>query len=300
MTAGGASVLLFGPTGQVGIETLRRANQLAPAQLVAVGRDRVDLTDAAGVEALILAARPALVINASAHTEVDKAESEPELADAVNAQAPAAMAHACAVLGIPLLHISTDYVFDGDKPSGAYAEDDATHPVSAYGRSKEAGERLIRQANPRHIILRTAWVFSAHRKNFVKTMLRLAETRDTLGVVNDQWGGPTPAADIAQALVTMARRLLAGETPGFGTFHFCGAPAVTWCQFAQAVFDAAGLAKSPQVNPITADQYPLPAKRPANSRLDCSKLARIWGIEQPDWRDGLRAVLAELKTENAS
>ena len=207
----------------------------------------------------------------------------------VNGDAPTAMARAAAAKGVPFLHISTDYVFDGagDLP---FRPDHPTGPLGAYGRSKLAGEQGVRAAGDRHLILRTSWVVSAHGANFVKTMLRLGRERESLNVVADQIGGPTPAAAIAQALVTAAGSMIDGA-PG-GTHHFSGAPDTSWAGFARAIMAEAGLAC--RINDIPTSEYPTPAKRPLNSRLDCSEFTTAFGIPRPDWRDGLRAIVKEL------
>jgi dTDP-4-dehydrorhamnose reductase len=229
------------------------------------------------------------VINAAAYTAVDRAETEEALAQTVNAAAPGAMAGACKHLDIPFLHVSTDYVFDGSG-TRAWAETDPVSPQNAYGRTKLAGEEAVRASGGRHIILRTAWVFSAHGANFVKTMLRLSETRDALSVVEDQIGGPTPAADIAATLLTLADRMRNGAVGG--TYHFAGEPHTSWAGFAQEIFAQAG--RDVTVTGIPSAEYPTPATRPLNSRLDCAKLTSNFGIRPADWKTGLRAVIEEL------
>ena len=237
---------------------------------------------------------PEAVINAAAWTAVDKAEAEEDAARVVNADAPAAMAQACAAAGIPFVHVSTDYVFDGtgERP---WRPEDPTGPLGAYGRTKLAGEEAVVAAGGPHVILRTAWVFSAYGGNFVKTMLRLSETRNKLTVVADQHGGPTPAGDIAAALLRLAESLIQGGPSG--TYHFAGAPDTTWAGFAREIFARAGRTTVVEDVPTTA--YPTPARRPASSRLDCASLAADHGIARPDWRAGLEAVLAELKGKEA-
>jgi dTDP-4-dehydrorhamnose reductase len=282
------TTLVFGRTGQVAIE-LRRAM----ADAVFLGRGDADLTDPAACAAAIRDRRPATVINAAAYTAVDQAETDAATAHTVNAEAPGAMAQACSDLGIPFLHISTDYVFDGtgDRP---WHEDDPVGPLGVYGRTKLDGERFVAAAGGPYVILRTAWVFSAHGKNFVKTMLRFGRERPELRVVADQHGGPTPAAEIAAALATIARAFAAGQgVPGI--FHFSGAPPTTWAGFAKTIFDTAGLPA--RVARIATTDYPTPARRPQNSILDCSRIASSYGIAQPDWRTGLVQVLAELETQ---
>lgn len=285
-------VLVFGTTGQLARELLRRAPP--GVTLTALGRDRADLGDPAACARAVAEAKADLVINAAAHTAVDLAESEPALADTVNGTAPGAMATAAAKRGLPFLHVSTDYVFDGSGTK-AWREDDPVAPLGAYGRSKLLGERLIADAGGNSVILRTAWVFSAHGKNFVKTMLRLGADRETLSVVDDQRGGPTAAADIADALFTIARAF--GDGRGRpGIYHFAGAPTVSWADFAEAIFAASSLPSKPAVTRIPTSAYPTPAQRPANSALDCSRILATYGIKQPDWRESLSDVIKELET----
>jgi dTDP-4-dehydrorhamnose reductase len=243
---------------------------------------------------VLAAQRPDLAINLAAYTAVDRAESEAEAAWAVNCTGAMHIAAGCADRGIPLVHLSTDYVFDGYK-DGPYREDDPVNPLGVYGASKEAGERAVREALRRHIILRTSWVYGAFGQNFVKTMLRLGAERETLRVVADQHGCPTAAADIASALVALAQQVAAGEER-WGTYHFAGAGATTWHGFAEAIFDLAlpYRGRRPRVEPIATEQYPTPARRPRNSVLDCSKIADAFGIRPAPWRPALAAVIREL------
>lgn len=278
-------LLVFGRTGQVATELAR----IAPSAIF-LGRDAADLADPPACAAAIAAHRPDAVINAAAWTAVDKAEAEEAAAHAVNADAPAAMARACLASGIPLVHISTDYVFDG-AGSAAFAPDAPTGPLGAYGRTKLAGEDAVRASGATHAVLRTSWAFSAHGANFVKTMLRLSETRDRLTVVADQTGGPTPAAAIAQACLTIAAQLAADPAKS-GTYHFSGRPDTTWAGFAREIFAQAG--RPTRVEDIPTADFPTPARRPANSRLDCATTETTFGIPRPDWRAGLAEVLKEL------
>lgn len=279
------TILVFGKTGQVA----RELQALAP--VIALGREEVDLVISGACSAAIEHYAPTAVINAAAYTAVDRAEDEEELATQVNGAAPAEMARACAAREIPFVHLSTDYVFDGSGETPR-RPDDPVAPISAYGRSKLAGEKGVSRAGGRYAILRTSWVFSAHGQNFVKTMLRLGAERDQLRVVADQIGGPTPAAAIAQACLTIAEQLVHDPSKS-GTYHFAGSPDTPWADFARAIFAQAGLACD-VVDIGTAD-YPTPARRPANSRLDCSATKSVFGIKPPDWQDGLAAVLQELK-----
>lgn len=279
------TILVFGKTGQVATELQRQGD------VVALGREDADLAHPETCAAAIRRIGPAAVINAAAYTAVDKAEVEEGLATTINGAAPGAMARAAAELGVPFLHISTDYVFNGtgDRP---WLPEDVPGPLGAYGRSKLAGETAIHAAGGQWAVLRTSWVFSAHGANFVKTMLRLGAERDALRVVADQIGGPTAAADIAAALLAMAAQMRDDPAKG-GTHHFSGAPSVSWAGFAAEIFAQAGL--SVEVTPIPASEYPTPAQRPANSRLDCSSLEQQFAIARPDWKASLAAVLAELK-----
>lgn len=285
MTKGPIRVLVFGQTGQVARELARRC----PAGVTArfLGRAEADLMDPAACAAAI--ADCDVVINAAAWTAVDKAEAEETAATVVNGAAPTAMAARCAALGLPFLHISSDYVFDGggDAP---FHLDHPTAPLGAYGRSKLAGEQGVLAAGGRALILRTSWVVSAHGANFVKTMLRLGRERDSLTVVADQIGGPTPAAAIADALYTAATAMAQGA-PG-GVHHFAGAPDLSWAGFARQIMTRAGLAC--QIHDIPSSAYPTPAKRPLNSRLDCTGFTAAFGIPRPDWRAGLDDILQEL------
>ena len=280
-------LLVFGSTGQVATELIRRAP--AGLTVTALGRDAADLTDPEACARAVAKAEADAVINAAAFTAVDRAETEEALAHTVNAEAPAAMAAAAAQRGLPFLQVSTDYVFDGSG-SAPWQPADAPAPLSAYGRTKLAGEEGVRAAGGPHLILRTSWVFSAHGQNFVKTMLRLSESRERLTIVADQVGGPTPAAAIADALFTLAQAL-ADDPARSGTHHFSGAPDTSWAGFAREIFAQAG--RATRVEEIPTSAYPTPAKRPANSRLDCESLAAL-GIPRPDWRAHLADVLAEL------
>ncbi len=282
--------LVFGTTGQVAQELVRRAAERG-MRIEALSRAEADLANPEACATAIAATRADAVINAAAYTAVDRAESEPELAQRINAEAPGAMARAAAARGLPFLHVSTDYVFDGH-PGRPWREEDPPAPLSAYGRSKLAGERAVTAAGGTSAILRTAWVFSAYGSNFVKTMLGLCAERGTLRMVDDQRGGPTPAADIAGALLTIAEAIAAGRG-ATGIFHFAGAPSVTWADFAEAIFAARG-GPAPAIERIPSSAFPVPAERPKNSVLDCSRIAEAYGIAQPDWRPRLEEVIGEL------
>jgi dTDP-4-dehydrorhamnose reductase len=283
----GMKILVFGKTGQVARELARRVP--LGVEAVFLGRDQADLADPEACAAAIAGFDGDAVINAAAWTAVDRAEAEEAAALVVNGVAPGAMARACAVRGLPFLHISTDYVFDGAGDL-AFGVDHPVAPLGAYGRTKLAGEQAVRAAGGRHVIMRTSWVVSAHGANFVKTMLRLGAERESLNVVADQIGGPTPAADIADAIYVMARALKAGAKGG--TYHFAGGPDCSWADFARAIMAQAGL--NCAVNDIPSSAYPTPAKRPLNSRMDCSGLADF-GIGRADWRVGLNQIVQELQ-----
>lgn len=289
-------VLVTGANGQVGRE-LAAATWPAQTELEVHGRDTLDIADRASVEDRVAAARPDVVINAAAYTAVDKAEEEPEAAFRANRDGPANLARACQTHGAALLHVSTDYVFDGTK-DGAWAESDPVRPLGTYGRSKADGEQAVRAALERHVILRTAWVHSRHGHNFVRTMLRVGAQRDQMQVVDDQIGCPTAAADIAAALIAIARQLVDGPAH-YGTYHFCGREPVSWHGFAEAIFDLAAphWGRRPAVAKITSDQWPTPTERPANSVLDCQALGRDYGIPAADWRSSLRPIVQALLAE---
>ena len=295
------SSLVFGANGQVGQELLRA---LAPLGVV-TGTTRsgvlpdgsacltADFSDPGSVVALLDATRPARVINAAAYTAVDKAESDLEAARVVNAETPGAIARWCAAHDVPLVHYSTDYVFDGSG-TRPYRPDDAPAPLGVYGTSKLAGEQAIRAAGGRHLIFRTAWVYAAHGQNFLRTMLRVGAERDVLRVVADQIGTPTPAALIAD----VTARLLRADNPASGTWHLTATGETSWHGFAEAIFAGAVerglLARAPKVEAITTADYPTPAKRPAYSRLDTSSLERDFGIALPSWQAALDGVLDTL------
>ncbi|WP_294393223.1 dTDP-4-dehydrorhamnose reductase [uncultured Sphingomonas sp.] len=283
-------ILVTGGSGQVGGALLRLAG--SKREMVAPTRDQLDLTDPTALAACV-ASRPwEAVVNCAAYTAVDRAESDVVAAWQVNALAPAALAAATAQAAIPLIHLSTDYVFDGSKPA-AYVESDPVAPIGVYGASKEGGEQAVRTANPRHIILRTAWVVSAHGANFIKTMLRIGRERDHLRVVADQHGCPTGADDIARTILTILDRR---DEDAFGTYHVVNAGEASWHELAGAVFARAARHgfKAPMVEAIATSDYPTPARRPANSRLSTAKLTDRFGIAPRDWRIMVDEIVDEL------
>jgi dTDP-4-dehydrorhamnose reductase len=287
--------LLLGGTGQVG-EEFRGLEFPKNIEVVAPTRGELNLEDPRAISRVIAAEPWSAVINAAAYTDVDRAESEELAAFAVNAEAPAQLAAETARRGILLVHISTDYVFDGRK-GAPYVERDAVAPLNAYGRSKLAGERGVSAANPRHIILRTSWVYSPFRKNFVKTILRLATERERLSVVADQRGCPTAARDIAKACLDIAMRCAAApEQAPYGTYHFAGAGEATWFEFAKEIVNMAAdrLGKAPQVVPIPTIEYPTPAARAPDTRLDSTAVVRACGIRPRPWREALADTIDRL------
>jgi dTDP-4-dehydrorhamnose reductase len=285
-------ILVTGAHGQVGWELTRRGKNRGFA-VEATDVEVFDITDARAVEEQVCVPGLALVINCAAYTAVDRAESEPELALAVNRDGPACLATACGKARIPLIHISTDYVFDGSK-EGPYRETDPVAPLGVYGRSKAEGEREVRTRLPEHVILRTSWVYGIHGHNFVKTMLRLGQERQVLRVVDDQQGCPTNAADLAEIILAIAGKY---DRKPWGTYHYSGKGVTTWHGFAEAIFAEARKYTSllvERVEPIPTAQYPTPAKRPANSVLDCSLFTSTFGIEPRPWRESLAEVMQGL------
>jgi len=280
-------ILVFGHSGQVATEL--RALDGDDIEITALARADADLTDPAACAAAINAHAPDAVINAAAYTAVDKAESDAKTAQTINADAPLTMARACAARDIPFVSISTDYVFSGVGGT-PWAPTDPTDPQSVYGRTKRDGEIEIAKAGGRYAVLRTSWVVSAHGNNFVKTMLRLGAEREALTIVADQIGGPTGAAEIAHACIKIAKTL-ASEPEKSGIYHFSGAPDTSWADFARAIFDAAEIACD--VTDIPSSDYPTPAKRPLNSRLDCTTTEAAFGISRPDWLESLTHILTQ-------
>ncbi|WP_025899210.1 dTDP-4-dehydrorhamnose reductase [Sneathiella glossodoripedis] len=271
-------ILLTGAGGQVGQEVVRAAKSTEGIEVIACDRAQLDITDKASIERQIEQHEPHCIVNAAAYTAVDRAEEDVLLAEAINAKACGYLAGAAAKADIPLIHISTDFVFDGQK-SEPYVESDPCAPLSVYGKSKRGGEVAIAQLWARHIILRTAWVFGG-KTNFAATMRRLAKERSQISVVDDQVGGPTPARHIASALLTIAQKLQTPDFNEYGIYHFTGAPFVSWYEFACEILKDEAV----ELLPIPTSAYPVPAKRPANSRLNCDRIKRVFAIDQPDWR----------------
>lgn len=290
-------LLIAGWQGQVARGLVEMAPGDPSVTACAVGRPALDICEAKTIERAMVNTRPDVVINSAAYTAVDKAESEAAQAFAMNRDGARALAEAAAKAGIPIIHISTDYVFDGEKET-PYAEDDVTGPVTVYGKSKLEGEDAVRAANPRHVIVRTAWVHSPGGNNFVKTMLRLAGERDHLRVVADQSGNPTYAPHLSSAILDIARQI-SGQSEsfgGWGLYHAAGTGVTTWHGLASEVMRASGELGGPSVpvQPIATADYPTPAKRPANSALDCSKLQRTFGVTLPSWQDGAATCVRRL------
>lgn len=280
-------LLVFGEIGQLGQELIRRAGDV---ELEVRGLEEADFTNPDACAGFVAATDADAVINAVAYTAVDKAEEQEELALQINGTTPGAIARAAAARGLPLIHVSTDYVFDGsgDQP---FLPDHPTGPLGAYGRTKLVGEEQVRAAGGPHAILRTSWVVSSHGHNFIKTMLKLGAERDRLTIVADQIGGPTPAAALADACIAAAKGLLAdpGKT---GAYHVSGGPDVSWADFAREIFAQAGI--TCEVVDIPSSDYPTPARRPLNSRMDNASFEAAFGLPRPDWRAGLREILTDL------
>ena len=296
-------ILVAGAQGQLARALLGQAQGRSGFDVVALGRPQLDLLDKASISRAIDAARPDLVVNAAAYTAVDKAETDAAAAFAINRDGAGALAAAARACGTPILHISTDFVFDGTKAE-PYVETDRANPIGVYARSKLAGEAAVAAANPRHLILRTAWLFAPYGQNFLRTILRLARERSQLRVVSDQWGNPTYAPHLADAILAIATRLggSRGEASAWGVYHAAASGETTWAGFAAAIVAAGARLGVPRIPviPITTPEYPLPAKRPANSRLDCSKLERTFGVRLPPWQQGVAECIAELQCIRAA
>ncbi|EMK3306569.1 dTDP-4-dehydrorhamnose reductase [Vibrio vulnificus] len=287
-------VLVTGSRGQVGHCLTQQLSSMEEVVFLAVDRDQLDITIPAQVDTVVNEFKPNIIINAAAHTAVDRAEQEIELSYAINRDGPHYLAQAAQKVGAAILHISTDYVFEGNKV-GEYVETDVTNPQGVYGASKLAGEIAVAEACDKHVILRTAWVFGEHGNNFVKTMLRLAANRDELSIVGDQFGGPTYAGDIAKALVEIAKTISNDKPVEYGVYHYSGLPHVSWYEFADAIFNAAvkeRIVNKPKLSSIATEQYPTPAKRPCNSKLSTRKINEAFAIEASDWAKALQNIKA--------
>jgi dTDP-4-dehydrorhamnose reductase len=286
-------ILVFGSGGQLGQELVGVA-RASGVPLAALTRAQADISDLAQVERALAEIRPSIVLNASAYTKVDRAEAEEEEAFQANAMGPEILARVCAAANLPLIHVSTDYVFDGTQ-SGAYRESDPVAPLGVYGRSKLAGEEAIRRHLPQHVIVRTSWVYGIHGANFLKTILRLAGERDELRIVGDQNGCPTSTVDLAQALLAVAQALGEGRA-GPGTYHLAGTGVTTWHGFAARIVEAQRpfTGRSPSVVPIRTEEYPTPATRPANSELDSSLFGRTFGFTARPWETAVDTTVAQL------
>jgi dTDP-4-dehydrorhamnose reductase len=293
------TILLTGATGQVGSE-LRALAWPEGVALDTPTRARMDLASPDSVARYIEGKRYAAILSVGAYTAVDKAESDIAAAWMVNAVAPAILASHAARAKIPIVHVSTDYVFGGDA-ADRYRESDPVGPVGVYGASKEGGEQAVRTANPRHAIVRTSWVVSPHGHNFIKTMLRAGAQRPLLQVVDDQWGAPTVASDLARALQVVALRMVADPAAPSGTYHCCNAGETTWCGLAREIFRISGASggPQPQVQAITTAAYPTPARRPANSRLNCDKIVAEYGVEMPPWQSSINDLVQQLLRQPA-
>jgi len=289
------TILVAGGTGQVA-RSLTAVPAQEGIQVIAAGRPHLDLLEEASIRAALDKYAPDIIVNAAAYTAVDQAESDAEAAFALNAVAPGKLAAIAAERSVPIIHLSTDYVFDGTQAE-PYVESDPVAPLGVYGRSKLAGEQAVAAANPAQIILRTAWVYSPFGKNFVKTMLRVADGRDELGVVHDQRGNPTSARDIARAILDVSGQILAAPADiKSGIYHMSASGAATWAEFAEFIFATSAVLGGPtaRINRITSAEYPTPVARPANSRLDCRKFSSAYGISMPDWQDSTRACVETL------
>lgn len=288
------TLLVFGAGGQVGRALVQRAG----CACLGLDHGACDIADAASVARALSPPGLSAVVNCAAYTAVDRAESDRERAFAVNAEGAGIVARAAAARGLPIIHLSTDYVYAGTR-AGPHREDDPIAPLNVYGASKAAGDAAVAAGNPLAVLLRVSWVFGVHGPNFVKTMLRLGRERGELRIVDDQIGGPTEARDIADAILAIATACRRPGFSGWGTFHFAGAPNTSWYGFAQAIFARAIIGRAtgtaPRLVPIASAEYPTPATRPLNSMLDCRQIRQVFGIEQPDWRTSLDRVVAEVE-----
>jgi dTDP-4-dehydrorhamnose reductase len=294
------NIAIIGSNGQLGWELVRQG-ETRGLKILALDYPEIDISDPASIDSRMDSRQIDLIINAAAFTAVDRAESNPQTAFAVNRDGPANLAKKCSDRHIPLIHVSTDYVFNGTK-KGAYFEEDPVAPLGAYGKSKAAGEAEVRKHLQRHLVVRTAWLCGVHGHNFVKTMLRMGHEKDTLRVVSDQFGCPTFAADLADAILVMVEQAEIRKSVPWGTYHYCGEGETTWHAFAEAVFEIAGQYETfavKRVMPISTAEFPTPVRRPANSVLDCAKIKRHFGIRPRPWRESLAEMIRQLYGLNA-
>ena len=288
-------ILIYGAGGQLGYELMRQGQALG-LDIHGIDYPQTDITDTARIANDFNEFNPELVVNAAAYTNVDGAESEAELAWAINRDGPAHLARRCAEKKIPFIHISTDYVFDGTKKS-PYTETDAVSPLGVYGHSKAEGEAVVRTLIDEHIIIRTAWLYGAHGQNFVKTILKLAAEREVIRVVADQYGSPTSAADLAEAIIIISERLRRPSPADWGTYHYCGKGVTSWHAFAESIVALSrqrGKIKTARVDPITSAEYPTKARRPAYSALDCSLIRKNFKVSQKPWQESLNSIIQRL------
>lgn len=289
-----------GRNGQVVRSLVERAAG-TDIDVMCIGRPELDLDQPDTIARALAPIGADVIVSAAAYTDVNKAEAEPDLTERINARAPAVLAACASARGIPLIHLSTDYVFDGSK-TDPYVESDPTCPINAYGHTKASGERAVEAAHPRHVILRTSWVYSPFSRNFVRTMLALAHKQDEIRVVSDQVGHPTAASDIADGVIVVAHHLVEGRGDArYGTFHMAAAGAASWAEFATAVFAASAARGGPtaRVVPIASAEYQTPARRPANARLDCTKIARVYGVSLPPWQPSLDRCVGRILEQGA-
>ena len=294
-------IAIIGSNGQLGWELVGRTFQQG-IEALALDVPEIDITDPASIEKNLSAKELSLVVNAAAYTAVAQAESEPDLAYAVNRDGAAHLAEFCKQSAIPFIHISTDYVFNGSK-AGPYSEDDPVAPLGIYGRSKESGETEVRERVHKHLIIRTAWLYGVHGRNFVKTMLRLGKERESIKVVDDQSGCPTYAADLANAILSMVNHIQSGKKTLWGTYHYCGGGSTTWYGFAKRIFQIARDYENLSVKkviPIATEEFPTPVKRPANSILDCSKIERNFGVVTRPWAESLSEMIDGVYADNST
>ena len=291
--------MFTGTTGQLGFELIRQSAGFS-FEAVPISEDELDITDLDWVRKIFQRVQPDIVINPAAYTHVDQAESEPEKAFQVNKDGAENLAKVCVDYDIPMIHVSTDYVFDGKKTE-PYVEDDAVRPLGVYGKSKAAGERAIVSFLPKHIIIRTSWLYGVYGHNFVKTMIRLGKERQELSVVSDQFGCPTSATDLSAAILSVTEQILKASKPAWGIYHFCGKGITSWHRFAETIFELVGRIQStkpPVVHPITTSEYPTQAERPAYAAMNCDRIRAHFGVKQIPWQQSIEEVIKRIFAEN--